>query len=305
MTPAEKLKLMRQYEANPSAAILALADALRKEMEVGLAASAAKIKADLSSELGDLARLVEIMKGKDGKDASPEEVATVLMATPAFIKATRAKDGESVIVEDVVAALKSEDPFIEMIKGKPGSPGKDASVADVVTALLANKRFMKTVTGESPQAEDVARTLKSDAAFVNKTKGEKGDDGSPDKPFEIAAKLNTTTESVEQYVIKDLRKWMRGVERAFSAVSKGNKPPRKIGGGGNIIEYYDLTSQCNGSAKTFTIPKCRRVLAVFGTQFPIIYRPGVDWTATQTTVTLTSEVSAPEAGQTLYIHYIH
>jgi len=69
--------------------------------------------------------------------------------------------------------------------------------------------------------------------------------------------------------------------------------------------YYDLTDQCDGVTKSFTVPANNRIVGVFGTQFPIIYRPLVDWTGSgTTTLTLTDEVGAPETGQTLYILYV-
>ena len=69
--------------------------------------------------------------------------------------------------------------------------------------------------------------------------------------------------------------------------------------------YYDLTDQCNGILKEFTVPSNKQILGVFGTQFPVNYRPVVDWTGSGTsTLTLTAEVGAPQTGQTLYIIYV-
>lgn len=75
-------------------------------------------------------------------------------------------------------------------------------------------------------------------------------------------------------------------------------------GGGTDIQYYDLTDETDGVTKTFTIPANKRVLGVFGTQFPVQYRPVTDWTATTTQLTLTDEVGAPQTGQTLWIMYV-
>lgn len=78
------------------------------------------------------------------------------------------------------------------------------------------------------------------------------------------------------------------------------------GGGGDTIRYTDLSSQLNGSTKTFTISRANRVLGVFGTQFPVNARPEVDWTFSQATriLTLTDAVSAPATGQTLWVMYV-
>ena len=69
-----------------------------------------------------------------------------------------------------------------------------------------------------------------------------------------------------------------------------------------------FTDQCDGVTKTFTLsatPKANTV-TVKSTQFPIIYDPDIDFTVdvTNRTVTLTSEVDAPQTGQTLIITYI-
>ena len=86
---------------------------------------------------------------------------------------------------------------------------------------------------------------------------------------------------------------------------KGSKQKKHGGGSSKNTLYYDLTSQCNGVTKTFTVPVNTRILSVHGTQFPQNYRPDIDWTGSgTTTLTLTSEVGAPETGQTLFILYV-
>ena len=75
-----------------------------------------------------------------------------------------------------------------------------------------------------------------------------------------------------------------------------------VGGGGrNSVQFTDLSSKLDGATKNFFVPK-RRYIALFGTQFPILFRPVIDYTGDGTGVlTLTSEVSAPESGQTLIL----
>lgn len=83
-----------------------------------------------------------------------------------------------------------------------------------------------------------------------------------------------------------------------------------IGGGGKKIKGRqvrdDLSSQCDGSNKTFTLTKAfvSGTVQLFSTQFPIIYRPITDFTEnTNGTITLTTEVGAPASGQTLVALY--
>lgn len=135
---------------------------------------------------------------------------------------------------------------------------------------------------------------------LNGRDGKDGKDGSPDTPQEIADKLNTLTEKVERKVIIGLDDMIKKLWKALQ-----EKKSSKQHGGGDIINYYDLTSQCDGLTKTFTVPINRKIIGVFGTQFPINLRPDIDWTGSgTTTLTLTSEVGAPQTGQTLWILYV-
>lgn len=70
----------------------------------------------------------------------------------------------------------------------------------------------------------------------------------------------------------------------------------------------DLTASCNGVDKTFTLSKepiNLNKIMVWGTDFPIILRPNVDWTLSRKTLTLTSEVPAPNTGATLLVQYTY
>lgn len=77
-------------------------------------------------------------------------------------------------------------------------------------------------------------------------------------------------------------------------------------GGAGSHGREDFTSQCNGVLKIFTLTQSYRAgtVTLLSTQFPIIYRPGVDFTESgDKQITLTSEVGAPETGQTLICNF--
>ncbi len=70
----------------------------------------------------------------------------------------------------------------------------------------------------------------------------------------------------------------------------------------------DLSSQCDGSNMVFNLSKVGMAgtFVLQGTQFPIIYRPGVDYNVAPDLKTVTlvaSEVGAPKKFQTLVMHY--
>lgn len=73
----------------------------------------------------------------------------------------------------------------------------------------------------------------------------------------------------------------------------------------NAVQFYDLSSQCNGSTTSFYVPTHRVALMLVGTQSPIIYRPTTDFTTGRNTLDLvTAQVGAPQTGQSLIFLYV-
>ena len=80
-------------------------------------------------------------------------------------------------------------------------------------------------------------------------------------------------------------------------------------GTGHMGQIAVLTSELNGSTKTFTIPANRRVIRVGGTSAPFFFIPTTDYTVSgtdNTTLTFTDNVEASialAAGQAVDIIY--
>lgn len=74
--------------------------------------------------------------------------------------------------------------------------------------------------------------------------------------------------------------------------------------GGASSAVLDLSSQCNGTNKVFTINAFTTILSLIGSDSPIIYRPLIDFTATGVTLTLSAGVNAPSNGATLILNYV-
>lgn len=71
------------------------------------------------------------------------------------------------------------------------------------------------------------------------------------------------------------------------------------------INKADVSAQCDGANKTFTVGGSHfGIMGVFGTDFPQVYRPIIDYTETRTGVLLTSAVPAPNSGATLIIQFL-
>ena len=80
-----------------------------------------------------------------------------------------------------------------------------------------------------------------------------------------------------------------------------------ISGATGNITRDDLSAQCDGANLVFTLTNnfTSGSVALWSTQFPIVYRPGVDYTETGANeITLVAgEVGAPQVGQTLMALY--
>lgn len=195
--------------------------------------------------------------------------------------------------EDTIRSLVEA---IRPVKGRDyqdGRDGTDANEQRIVDEVM--RRIQVPKDGLTPVKGKDYRDGRDGRDGKQGPPGERGKDGSNAEitAGQIAERLNTKKGIVDWSVLKNVPK------NLFST-------KKRLGRGtGSPIQYYDLTSQCNGVLKTFTIPLNDRVLGVFGTQFPVTYRPEVDWTGSGTTsLVLTSEVSAPETSQTLYILYV-
>lgn len=295
ISPTDKIQLMRMYALNPSSAILMLADLLKKDLEdsfqKSLEAKTLEIKAQYEKEMEimldkkvpDLVKVLDSVKGMDGEDSDPEEVAQIILDTPEFLKMAMGPKGDKG----------------DSIRGPQGNPGRDSTVPGP-----AGKDGRDGRDGE-------------DGESIIGPPGKDGKDGSPDKPEQIARKLNKTEESVNISVIKGLPAFMRNVQNALR--EKKGKAKLKGGGmsllaGSNITitrttgGRYTITSSggaggslvpqivsgtINGSNTTFTIGA-----AISGKSFIVLNGAtqieNVDYTLSGTTITYT--VAPPSSG---------
>ena len=287
ITFSQKLLLMRKAENNPSLAFMelvrlmeeqmkAMMDMKMKEMEENhkseMLEMEKEMKNELLDEIPDYSNVIEKLKGSDGKDSEPEEVAGVIYKMPEFHKEIKSFIPSPINGKDYILTEKDKK-----------------EIASKITVPIVEKVIEKIkVIEKQPMVTEITKVT-NEIKEVAKT----------DKPLEIADKLNTTEESVNQSVIKGLTNFLKNIQRSIKEKSGGINR-----GGGDIMYVEDLTSQCNGVLKTFTVPKHRKAISLLGTQFPIIYRPTIDWTTSGTILTLTSEVGAPETSQTLVFTYI-
>lgn len=103
-----------------------------------------------------------------------------------------------------------------------------------------------------------------------------------------------------QSSVKGLETALKELNRKIDIKTSG--PNRRV------FQPYrdDLSSSCDGNNKTFYLsrsPLRDNMLMVFGTDFPGILRPDIDFTIANKTLTLTASVPAPSQGATLLATY--
>jgi len=125
--------------------------------------------------------------------------------------------------------------------------------------------------------------------------GKDGKDGSPDTPEQVKGKLI-------ELPIKE--RWFDWRHLKNIPVDMGGEKRTIHRGGGSAVFSSDLSASTDGATKTFTVPAHTRALLLIGSDFPIIYRPTVDFTTSGTTLTLTDAVPAPTDGATLTFLYV-
>ena len=78
----------------------------------------------------------------------------------------------------------------------------------------------------------------------------------------------------------------------------------KMGGGGSTMRVDNLSSQANGSTKTFTTTyRIGSAHLLFYSSFPTLFLPTTDYSVSGNTITLGASVNAPVSGQSLAAIY--
>lgn len=125
---------------------------------------------------------------------------------------------------------------------------------------------------------------------LNGKDGFDGKDGSPDMAEDIRNKLELLEgdERLKIEAIKNLREELDKLHKSIIAVRQA---PIVSGGGKGHIRPYDLSSQLDGSTKTFNLPANWTVISVVSASFPNAFRPIIDYTFTPTSITFTSQIN--------------
>ena len=223
----------------------------------------------------DLVVLDEITALEEKVDALDKKVDEAVPDLNKVLKAVRGTDGE-----DGKNGRDGEDGKDSKVPGPKGEKGERGEIGPMGIA----GRDGKDSTVPGPKGD----------------KGDAGKDGSPDTADDIRNKLELL-EGDERLDKKAIKGWEDFEKSVKETATRRVQTPAKA----FMIHKVDLTSQCDGANKTFNVGGTHfGIVGVYGTQFPLIYRPIIDYTETATGFTLTSAVSAPETDQTLVAQYL-
>lgn len=186
-----------------------------------------------------------------------------------------AKKASKLIKIDVPPPIKpSKQELLDLIlplipEPIPGDPGKDADEQSIISQISNNLPIL------GDRIRDALELLKGEEKL----------------------RMEAILGLVEKF--QEIEKKIEDVKTAV--LSRGGV---STGGLYNTVRVEDLSPQCDGVKKIFEVPRHRRVVGLRSTQFPIIYRYGIDFVTSNKQLTLTDEVSAVEEGQTLIFEYI-
>ena len=186
------------------------------------------------------------------------------------------------------------------LKGDKGDKGGTGNIGKIGSKGDTGDSGQRGEAGERGVKGNVGRTGKQGLKGVQGQFGETGHNGLNGKPPKHEIAYN--------------RIRFENPDGTWGEWLDIEKRDGKFGGhtlhrGGLDLVRDDLSSQCDGSTTTFTLtatPKADTV-QLMSTQFPIIYRPTIDFTvdvSANTVSLVTSEVSAPKEFQTLVALYV-
>jgi hypothetical protein len=185
---------------------------------------------------------------------------------------------------------KGNDGF--SIKGDKGNSPSETEVISLIKPLIP-----KPLKGSKGDRGLQGKEGKKGDSIIG-PKGEDGKDGSPDTGEQIISKINQDKEKIIKKEKVEGWKDIESMARTAEANSRLG-----LRAAGDTVYLADLSSQCNGIIKTFTIPIFRRAIMVTGTDFPTVLFLNNGFTASGVTLTITAE-NAPTIGAMLGFLYV-
>ena len=167
-------------------------------------------------------------------------------------------------------------------EGKAGVNGRDGRDG------LDGKDGRDAIDGKPADEEKIIEKIEKDIPKLG-------------EPIRDALELLKGDERLDKSAIKDLKEELERIERVANT--------KKVIGGGslsaNMVQYVDLSSQLNGSTKTFYLEGDHQgIVAALGSSAPYVFRPTVDYTESGPNIVFDAAVDATislAAGQSLIV----
>ncbi|MEK7578584.1 MAG: hypothetical protein AAB456_02600 [Patescibacteria group bacterium] len=130
--------------------------------------------------------------------------------------------------------------------------------------------------------------------------GRQGPAGSADTPNQVVGKINLSDELIDVEKVKGLAELQKKVDIATKQEAR-----RVIAGPRNLWEIYDVSSQADGSNRTFAgLPTARFYPFAFSSQAPFNFFVGTHYSIVGKSIVLNNAIEPIASGQTLYVVYI-
>ena len=204
--------------------------------------------------------------------------------------------GNSEMIEEAMREMKKKmmemcEPMLKKMYSEHEEMMK-GMMSDMKDMKSDHSKMMKDHTEEMNFIYDKVRTMKS---------GEDGKDADEEKIIkEVLANIPEPDKTEFEKLKEKVENEIERIKQILSNLPRGRGMGRAKS---QVIRRINLTSQVDGATSAFTLdPDVVDVLGVFGTQFPVNFNAGTDWTFAGRTLTLvTAQVGIPQAGQTLWV----
>lgn len=254
------------------------------------------------------------------------------MEQPTIIIKDPTKADTKQVAEMIKSVLDAMKEAHRMLYKEIETESKDSKekTKEVKEELKASEKNLKGMLselkiGSSSELKDLSKRLVQEVKDIYKTIDNipQFDSSEIETRFAIATgELSKKLSAIKQLSAEEIRnsleslsgddrldkKAIKGIEELEDEIRRVKGMKGGVSGGGksrDTVRYYDGFS-LDGSTKVFTIPAVWKVLAVFSSSFPFIFKATTDYTWTSTQLTFTSAVDATttlDSTQTLVMLY--
>lgn len=204
--------------------------------------------------------------------------------------------GKDYFTDEEIEKFKKE---VTPVKGKDYRDGKDGYTP------VKGKDYDDGKDGETPDTDAIIKEIISKIPDVKKNIAKEMATVKKEVKKEIEDGLPTWKPAAQSIEVKQNGVPIAGKLESINLIGSGSAIQTDSWGNITINTSVpfsvNLSSQCDGSNKIFTLPEFTSVLLLtIGNSFPGVYNPLADFTIlSNTQIEMSSEVSAPQAGQTL------